>query len=141
MIAVIDSTECPGDLETYRQWVSGEWDGDHSFDAPAGCPPLPSPLLAQSDGALAGGLSFTWYPAPDTGDRALWINTLYVAPGCRGQGIALRLLEAAEQAAPGAVAAKELFVHTDVPDLYGKREWRLIERNEPMSVMRKELLP
>lgn len=139
MTTIVTSSAGAEDLETYRQWVSDEWGSEHSFDQPEGSPSLPSPLLVLSDGRLAGGISFTWYPDPVTLEQALWINTLYVEPDSRGNGYALDLIAAAEQCAKGIAGVSELFVYTNAPSLYGKRDWLVFSRNGQMAVLCKKL--
>lgn len=139
MITIITSTVGTGKLETYQKWVSDEWGGEHSFDPPEGSPPLPSPLLALTEGELAGGISFTWYPDPVTSERALWVNTLFVVPHWRGNGYGLDLIVAAEQCAKEVAGARELFVYTDSPGLYRKRDWSTISQDESMAVLGKKI--
>ncbi|MEX0739059.1 MAG: GNAT family N-acetyltransferase [Pseudohongiella sp.] len=139
MTAIITSTVSAEDLEIYRQWVSGEWGSEHSFDPPEGSPSLPSPLLALTEGELSGGISFTWYPNPGRSEQALWINTLYVESESRGNGYALDLIAAAEQCAKGVACASELFVYTDAPGLYGKRNWSILSQDGKMTVLCKKL--
>lgn len=136
---IINASAGTDELETYRRWVSMEWASEHSFDPPDDSPPLPSPLLALSDGTLIGGISFTWHPAPATSQRALWINTLYIEPGSRGKGYALELIAAAEQRAKEAAGVGELYVYTNAPGLYEKRSWSLISKDKEMSVLNRKL--
>jgi len=139
MITIITSTVGTGQLETYRKWVADEWGGEHSFGSPDGSPPLPSPLLALSECELVGGISFTWYPDPATSERALWINTLFVAPYWRGNGYGIDLIAAAEQHSKEVVGTRELFVYTDSPGVYRKRDWSTISQDESMAVLGKKI--
>lgn len=139
MISIVNSRWRGSHLETYRQWVSKEWESDHSFDSPDGTLLLPPPLLAMFDERLAGGVSFTWHAAPGSSDTALWINTVYVEPSFRGGGVASALVRAAEEEARMATAEKALLVYTDIPGLYRKSGWTPTGQEGVMWVLRKEL--
>lgn len=139
MLSIVDSQDREDQLETYRQWVSGEWGGEHSFDLPEGPLPLPAPRLAMLGDNLAGGISFTWHAAPDSSALGLWINTLYVEPSCRGQGIASTLIKEAEKVARATSDAKELLVYTDAAELYSKNGWTPVSQEREMCVLRKQL--
>ena len=110
------------ELETYRTWVADEWGDAPALEAPADDPAVPAPLLALRKAALIGGLSFTWYPKPQTPDKGLWINTLLVHPAWRGQGVARQLIAAAEAQAR-SVPVVELWVYTALPRLYQGCGW------------------
>ncbi|MEX2470171.1 MAG: GNAT family N-acetyltransferase [Pseudohongiellaceae bacterium] len=139
MISIVSSTDREDRLEIYRQWVSREWDDDHSFAPPKGSLPLPPPLLALARDELVGGISFTWYPAPETSELALWINTVYVRDAYRRKGIALQLIEAAERIVLAEFNATELLVYTNVPGLYAKNGWEIVSQDNDMWVLRKPL--
>ena len=139
MISIVDSRLSDIHLETYWQWISEEWGRDHSFESMDGAGPLPSPLLAMVGGRLAGGISFTWHIAPDSPEMALWINTVYVEPTFRGNGIARALVAAADEHARTVTGEKTLLVYTNVPQLYEKSEWVPTKREGEMWVLRKEI--
>ena len=139
MISIVDSRFSDIHLETYQQWISEEWGHDHSFESLDRSGSLPSPLLAMVGERLAGGISFTWHIAPDSPEMALWINTVYVEPTFRGNGIARALVAAADEHARTVTGEKTLLVYTNVPQLYEKNEWVPIKQEGEMWVLRKGL--
>lgn len=86
-----------------------------------------------------GGLAFATYPRPDDGSSAVWINALFVAPDFRGQGIASKLVRAAEAEA-GAHGIADLFVYTDVPRLYQNLGWQVLREDDENLVLTKPVL-
>lgn len=142
MISIVDARSSDSllpHLETYRQWVSREWDSELSFEALDGSPPVPAPLLAMLGGQLVGGVSFTWHVAPGSADTALWINTVYVDPSNRDKGVASALVVAAEEAARKTTDENTLLVYTDVPDLYTGNDWTPIDQDGDMWILHKKL--
>ena len=139
MISIVDSRCSDIHLETYRQWISEEWGRDHSFESLDRSGPLPSPLLAMVGERLAGGISFTWHIAPDSPEMALWINTVYVEPTFRGNGIARALVAASDEHARTVTGEKTLLVYTSVPQLYEKNGWVPTKQEGEMWVLRKGL--
>lgn len=101
----------------------------------------PAPLLAISEeGKLIGGLAFTIAPEPQSTTNSIWINALLVAPEHRGQGVASKLIRAAERAAALKNLTK-LFVYTEYAALYTGCSWELLETKEGNSVLSKALEP
>lgn len=139
MISIVDSRLSDIHLETYRQWISEEWGSEHSFESLDRSRLSPSPLLAMVGERLAGAISFTWHIAPDSPEMALWINTVYVEPAFRGNGIASALVAAADGHARTATEEKALLVYTNVPQLYEKNEWIPTRQEGEMWVLCKEL--
>ncbi len=139
MITIVDSLLSDIHLETYRQWISEEWGPDHSFESLDSSRPFPSPLLAMVGDRLAGGISFTWHIAPDSPELALWINTVYVEPVFRGNGIASKLIAAADEHARRVTGEATLLVYTNVPQLYEKSGWVPTKQEGEMWVLRKVL--
>ncbi len=104
-------------LAQLHQWFEAEWGAvDATCDEG-----LPAPLLAVNHaGELAGGLAFSWFT--QAGETCVWINALLVAPEYRGQGVASKLIQAAERAAIDLNIAK-LMVFTNRPTLYQRLGW------------------
>ena len=100
---------------------------------------LPSPLLAiDQTQVLVGGLAFSSFAHPKSQQVALWINALLVMPEHRHKGIASRLIDEAEAQAKSG-DSRELFVLTDVPDLYQQRGWQMVESAADGKVLTKIL--
>ena len=109
------------------------------FDDPVPGSEIPTPILAiDNHETLAGGLAFTSFSRPGSDVLAVWINALLVVPDYRRMGVATRLVGEAEVEAI-RVGCAELFVRTDVPDLYRRLGWRVIETNHPDVVLVKAL--
>jgi GNAT superfamily N-acetyltransferase len=125
MFRIVSSNAAPEHLERLRELVVAEWDDVDSFEDPGAALAVPPPLLAITGPELVGGLAFTCFPEPANGKDALWINAVIVAPGHRRNGIASRLVRTAEIEAVRA-GHSELFVRTDIPELYTKLDWRLV---------------
>lgn len=138
MMRVLDSTSAPPEfLDQLQNWFELEWgesdayEHDHSRHAPL------ASLLALSDSnVLIGGLAFTTYPKPDDRGSGVWINALFVAPDFRGQGIASTLVRAAEAKAK-AHGIADLFVYTDVPQLYQNLGWLVLREGDENLVLTK----
>lgn len=97
---------------------------------------IPDPLLAIEQGALMGGLGFTSFAKPNSECLAVWVNTLYVAPQYRNRGLGSALIHAAESTAQN-LGIDELFVYTEIPALYEKLNWRIVDLIQEATVLRK----
>jgi len=129
--AVIEST----DYKQFLSWIMAEWGEVDSFPDVNERGELPFPLLVFKDNEVVGGLQFSYYTDPETGVRAIWINTLYVLPAFRGHGIARMLIKQAEFVMI-KTTQPELFVYTHVPKLYSEVGWETVKKNDNHSVLR-----
>lgn len=144
MHKIVDSTKAPHLIPRFREWVESEWGNVDSFENSAAGVQLPAPLLALEQQQLLGGLSFTCHAKPNaktktkTKTTGIWINTLYVAPEYRNRGIAAELLEAAQVAAT-KLSIEELYVFTDLPNIYERRGWKVVRSVKESKVLNKHL--
>jgi len=117
----------PRHLNQLREWFELEWGHVDPFDGNHSGFVVPAPLVAIDDRKqLVGGLAFSSFSRPGSDGIAIWVNALLVAPEHRGLGIASQLVQAAELEA-SRMNANELFVLTDVSNLYQKLGWRTVE--------------
>lgn len=124
-------------LDQLHDWFQLEWGEINGFQRDQTVREVPAPLLALNDGdELMGGLAFTTYPRPDGRAPGVWINALFVAPDFRGQGIASKLVRAAELES-GGQDIPALFVYTDIPHLYQNLGWLVVEEHGENVVLTK----
>jgi GNAT superfamily N-acetyltransferase len=85
------------ELQEFKKMALSEWPNvEFSKENEAGII-VPKPILAMKNGIIIGGLSYVWYPNPDQGKFALWINTVLVVPSCRNHGVGTALIKFAMQ--------------------------------------------
>ena len=137
MCHVVSSGASSAYLAHLRRWLLEEWGEVEEFATEKDGIALPVPLLALRDEELVGGLVFSSFRRPRTTEIALWVNAVFVAPAFRRRGIASKLIEAAE---PEAIrhGHRRLFALSDLPDLYEKLDWHLIETCPDGKVMGRE---
>ncbi len=89
-------------------------------------------LVAVEDGRLVGVAAFSFSWPLEYGDRAAWLEELYVEPPTRGRGIGTRLLRAALRvAAESGATAVDLEVEADhqrAAHLYAREGFRSLAR-------------
>ncbi len=139
MITVVSSNFTSHHLIQLREWFGSVWGKFEDFEDSKLGIALPCPLLAISNGNLMGGLSFTAYQNPEKNEVALWINALFIEPDNRGLGIGSMLIKAAENKAI-TTEHTELFVYTNVPELYQKNGWSELVNNGENVVLKKVLI-
>jgi N-acetylglutamate synthase-like GNAT family acetyltransferase len=116
-----------GELSLFKALALDQWP-----DVVFPCEGEPKPILAKHEGSILGGLSYINYPHPSRDESALWINSLLVTPDWQDNGVGSELVQAAMQAiAPGS----ELFVYTDVPNLYRRLGWLLVSDDNKSQVL------
>lgn len=122
----------------FRAWVEAEWGTIDPFDEQDG-KVLPAPILALEDGALVGGLTFTYSSIPGAQESALWINTLLVAPRYRLMGIGSKLIAFAESCV-GKSGVDQLYVFTEIAPIYQKRGWHIHGSAGTGAVLRRQIV-
>jgi len=127
---IVSSRSASFHLTQLRDWIINEWGSSDPFEGVHDDRAVPPPLLAVDGSHLLGGLAFTDAVVKSTGKIGLWINALFVLPEHRRRGIGSKLVIEAEVVA-NSVKATELFVYTNVPGLYQKLDWNIID--EPRS--------
>jgi len=123
-------------LKQFREWVDAQWDEVDPFSGVAGGIFVPPPILAIDDQKLLGGLAFTSSSIPGGEEAGVWVNALLVATEYRRIGIASELIKAAVVEA-GQFKLKELFVYTDVPELYQKLSWLVVDGPGESTVLKR----
>lgn len=136
MYSIISSGAGKKHLEQFREWVEKEWGAVDSFSGTVEGFLVPAPILAIDEQELMGGLGFTSSTKPDSEDTGIWVNVLLVASKYRNKGIGSQLIQAAEAAA-SHIKVKELFVYTDVPAIYQKLDWSIVEEKNESTVLKK----
>ena len=123
----------------FRRQLEAQWGDVDPFDGAHAGRDVPGPVIAIDDqDCFIGGLSFTTALRPGGDDVCVWINTVLVQPEFRGQCIALTLIEAGERAADN-LGVSELFVLSEYPALYAKRDWVMLDTHEEASILTKLL--
>ena len=135
---VISSEIVPQYLDELRSLFVAEWESVDSFGGKAYGRNPPPPLLALESGILVGGLSFTWFRSEGDSEIKLWINAVLVKPQFRGRGIATSLISEAAQIASNT-DEKELYVYTEIPDLYTKLNWQKVRCHGPNNILKRAL--
>jgi len=142
-----DLAERPEKVPTVVRWIRETWPDARTDAAIAeriwgqGEPgKLPCTLLAESNGESIGFVSLVLFQKGISQGRPHWIDALYVEPEYRRFGLALRLIERAEQRAR-ELGLERLFALTDIPGLYLKAGWNQIEgaANGTDSIVTREL--
>lgn len=136
---VSGSSASPPLVDQLRGWFESEWGEIDPFEGNHDDVQVPRPILAlDAQRRLAGGLAFSSANQPGSEDIAVWINALLVAPEHRRTGLASRLVQEAHDRA-AELGVQRLFVRSDVPALYEKLAWQLVERSGPDSILTKDL--
>ncbi len=140
MVSIVSSRSASFHLSQLREWMINEWRTVDPFDGVYDEPVVPPPVLVIDGDELIGGLAFTNAPVRGAEKIGLWINVLIVLPEYRGRGIGSKLVLEAEVEADD-VNADELFVYTDVPNLYQKLGWSVIDDADTNTVLTKRIAP
>ena len=135
--SIVSSKNAAHFLDQFHQWVENEWGPPDSASKIGGEIIIPNTLFAVEGEKLIAGLGFSGYPAPGSEKTALWINTLLVAPSFRQLGIGSRLVTEAENAAV-RLGHLALFVYSDVPELYQKLNWVIVDDSSESTVLKKQ---
>ena len=131
--SIVELLDCPEFIPTVVSWIRHEWPDSRDDRAVEErlCGSrlrgtLPLALIALSGGAPIGFVSLTLYEKGIEQGQPHWVDALYVEPVHRRQGIAQRLLQAAENQA-AVLGITELFALTEIPGLYHKCGWHTVQ--------------
>lgn len=136
MYSIISAETEEEHLKQFRKWIEKEWGTVNSFRGIVEGFTVPSPILAVGGLELLGGLGFTSFPKPGSKETGVWINSLLVAPAHRNMGIGSQLIQAAELEAR-RTKVKELYVYTDIPTLYQKHDWIIVDQENESTVLKR----
>jgi GNAT superfamily N-acetyltransferase len=132
-ISIVDLSDHPEFIPTVIGWIRQEWPDSRDDDAikerlcgSRRRGTLPMALVAIYDKEPIGFVSLTLYEKGIEQGRPHWIDALYVEPLRRGQGLAQRLLQEAEEKA-ATLGITEFFALTEIPGLYHKCGWQSVE--------------
>ncbi|MGF1878360.1 GNAT family N-acetyltransferase [Photobacterium frigidiphilum] len=126
-------------LVTLYQWFESEWDDVEPLTSTKDGKVIPSPIIALKDGELVGGLVFTRFLSPMTNEQAVWINAVFIKPENRKQGISSQLINRAEKLVE-SIGESELLVFAQIPELYSKLTWQVIETHDDHFVLKSALV-
>ena len=134
MTKILSSDSVPAPLLIQlREWLESEWGAVDPFEGNHRHVTVPSPIVAVDENtSLVGGLVFSSFPSPQGADVAVWVNAVLVSPHQRKQGIASKLIQAAEVQA-NRMAVPELFVLSEFPALYQKLGWQVVSLDSARS--------
>jgi GNAT superfamily N-acetyltransferase len=134
---IADSRLAANYYDELLEQLEKEWPAIEPVDLVGGTVPLPSVALTSAH-TLAGGLVFVMAKSPLSDEFAVWVNAVLVLQEHRRQGVATRLIEAAERAAIRFGVAR-LFALTELPDLYRKIGWSVLRNDGADNVMMREI--
>lgn len=118
-----------------RAWFEKEWGHTDPFDTFAEDKQVPEPILAFDEkDQLVGGLAFAAAKHPSNDFQVAWINAVYVEPDHRRSGIASSLVREAVVVSSES-GFVDLYVYTDVPDLYVRQGWSIVSQSGTHSVL------
>ncbi|MGF1761706.1 GNAT family N-acetyltransferase [Photobacterium sagamiensis] len=126
-------------LITLYQWFKSEWDDVEPLSSTKGGKVIPNPIIALKDGELVGGLVFTRFLSPITKEQEIWINAVFIKPENRKQGISSQLIHRAEKLVKD-MGEPELLVFAQIPELYSKLSWQVIETHDDHFVLKSSLV-
>ncbi len=107
-----------------------EWPDLGEFDEIKHGVVVPRPIAVLKNREIIGGLSYTSYKEPNAEGFAVWVNAVYVAPKYRHQGVASKLVQASHN------EAGCLYALTDIPALYTKNGWVVVNANVNGAVVK-----
>jgi len=126
-------------LNTLYQWFHSEWDDVEPLASSKDGKIIPNPIIALNGDELVGGLVFSRFLSPITKEQAVWINAVFIKPESRRQGISTQMISFAEQLVK-EMRESELLVFTDMPELYSKQNWQIIETQDENFVLKSSVV-
>jgi len=110
--------------------LNKEWSDVGEFENEKFGMSVPKPIAAIENGKVVGGLSFTCYKEPSGADVVVWVNTVFVIPSYRHQGIATKLIQSS------CNSTSPLYALTDVPALYTNIGWKIVSNDSNGAVVK-----
>lgn len=101
---------------------------------------FPTTLIAVEQGTAVGFASLIFHPESAVKKRPYWIDAVFVASAFRRMGVTSLLIRAAEKKA-ASMRAAELHVLTEIPLLYAKNGWSVVERIAPADFILSKSVP
>jgi len=142
---IVELLQYPQFTPTVVQWIQKTWPDDRDYAAiekrlcgERKPDKLPVAFIAVDKDHPIGFSSLTLFEKGIAEGRPHWIDSLYVEPSHRGQGIALKLIQRAESKAK-QMGIKQLFVLTNIADFYKKAGWLFVEEDPKGSILTKTL--
>jgi GNAT superfamily N-acetyltransferase len=126
------------DIQCFEKWTKSVWGNIDDSQKSDLATEREAYILAYVNNELVGGLAFTKYKDPIMEGLALWIDAVLVQDAFQHQGIASALIRKSEEVLIeyGQFVG---YVYTDIPILYSKMGWHIIEQEEKGFVLKKEL--
>jgi GNAT superfamily N-acetyltransferase len=130
---IADSSLAMQHYDDLQKRLQNEWPKFPPINPPNHA--VPKPLVAvTSSNVLAGGLAFIAARSSPSGEPAIWINAVLVAPEYRRQGVGSRLIQEAQEVARRA-GVPRLYALTELPELYSKLNWSILSNDGADFVM------
>lgn len=138
-MVLIEEYDCNSPhLITLYKWFESEWNDVDEFVLSKHGKEIPPPIFALINEELVGGLVFTRFLSPITHQYPIWINAVYIKAEYRLQGISSLLIKHAEKKIK-ELGESELLVFAEIPDLYSKLGWEIVEQIDNNFVLQSSL--
>ncbi|KAB2655273.1 GNAT family N-acetyltransferase [Brucella tritici] len=138
MLQIVSLADRPDLIPVCAAWNHAEW-GEFTGSSLAQTAEAFSDISREDDGQVArvalwngqpAGLALLIHSDLETHPHLKpWVASVFVAPDCRGKGIARSLVGAIEDAAR-ELGYAEAYLYTDKPDLYRRIGWSDFEHLE-----------
>ena len=131
---IIELADHPGFIETIVDWNLKQWPKPERSreDVKARVfgkgidDKLPRTLVLEEGNLPIGYSTMVLYEKGRAAARLPWIDAVYVTPESRKNGLGSMLIRATEKTA-SRLGISELFALTDIPELYLKLGWTVVE--------------
>ena len=129
-IAVQSETSGSSYIRELRNILEDKWGKFSLFEEEKNGVISPRPIVAIENSDLLGGLVFSVWPSPETGEMSVWINGLIVKPEFRRKGVATKLIQKAVE------VNSLLYVKTDIEDLYKNIGWVVVSEDGSDKILK-----